>query len=267
MFPQDNQNPGALKAVVTRSPEELEALVERRTAALRSVSARLLRVQDEERRRLARELHDSTGQLLTALKIQLAILQERTKTGHAGPDDFAHVNALAEQALQDIRTTSYLLFPPLLEEQGFCSAAKWYVEGFSKRSRIIVKLDVDPVGRLSSAVETTLFRILQESLTNIYRHSGSTVADVQLRLQENRVILDVRDHGTGIPSPLLRQFEQTGEGGGVGLAGMKERIEECEGKLEILSSSAGTVIRAMVPRETAGPGCCGSSGFGNAVAA
>ena len=267
MLSQENQIPDPWKAVETRAPEELEALVRRRTAALRSVSARLLRVQDEERRRLARELHDSTGQILTALKIQLAILQERTKTGHAGPVDFAHLNALADQAIQDIRTTSYLLFPPLLEEQGFCSAAKWYVEGFSDRSKITVRLNLDPIGRLSSVIETTFFRILQESLANIYRHSRSRTADVWLKLQEKRLILDIRDYGDGMPSRLLQQFEEAGASAGVGLAGMKERIEECDGKLEVLPGDPGTLIRATVPFESREMSSLGRADCGKAIAA
>lgn len=251
----------------SRSTEELESLVRRRTAALRSLSARLLRVQDEERRRLARELHDSTGQTLIALKLHLAIIQQRLKAGLSSLDDFAQVNILLDHALQDIRTTSYLLFPPLLDEQGLCSAAQWYVEGFSNRSNIAVKLSLDPIGRLSGVVETTLFRVLQESLTNIYRHSASQTVDVHISLDEVNVILNVRDYGKGMPSQLLEQFRRNGNGAGVGLAAMRDRIEECDGVFEIFACMPGTLIRATVPFESAELGPCGSGDFVNAIAA
>jgi two-component system NarL family sensor kinase len=232
--------------------DELESLIEKRTAALRSLSARLLRVQDEERRRLARELHDSTGQTLTALKIQIACLEERLKSGQPVSEAFAQTNALADQALQDIRTTSYLLYPPLLHESGFSSAARWYVEGFAKRSKIEVRLHLDAqVGRLRRCIETALFRVLQESLTNMYRHSASRLADVRLQSDKRTVMLEVEDYGKGIPLRLLNQFKQTGTGTGVGLSGMRERIEDFHGRLEITSGSNGTKVRASVPWEVA----------------
>jgi signal transduction histidine kinase len=228
------------------SPEELETLVRQRTDAVRSLSARLLRVQDEERRRLARELHDSTGQTLTALKLQLASLQERVKAGQTGAEDFSQVNDLADQAIRDIRTTSYLLFPPLLDEAGFCSAAKWYVEGFSKRSNIRVRLELAPIGRLPRLIETAFFRVLQESLANIYRHSASSIADVRTRRYRGGVVLEIQDYGSGIPSHLLDQFKRAGSGIGVGLGGMRERMEDLGGRLEILSGRSGTLVRARV---------------------
>jgi signal transduction histidine kinase len=230
-----------------RSPEELEVLVQQRTAALRNLSARLLRVQDKERRHLSRELHDSTGQTLTALKIHLVTLQERLKAGQPTVEIFAQINALADQALQEIRTTSYLLYPPLLDEAGLSSAAQWYIEGFAKRSSIQVRLHLASIGRLPRPVETALFRILQESLTNVYRHSSSRIVDVWLQLHADTVILEVQDYGTGIPREILEQFKRTGGGAGVGLAGMQERIEDLSGKLEMISGSAGTKVRATLP--------------------
>jgi two-component system, NarL family, sensor kinase len=233
-----------------RSAEELEALVQQRTAALRSLSARLLRVQDEERRHLARELHDSTGQTLIALKMQLANLRKRLRTGKPASKSFAEVDVLADQAIQEIRTTSYLLYPPLLEAAGFCSAATWYVEGFATRSNIQVRLDLASIGRLSSPVEIALFRILQEALANIYRHSASRTADVRLKREDSMAALEVQDYGQGIPARLLEQFKQTGTSGGVGLGGMRERIEDFGGQLEIISGTGGTVVRATVPVTT-----------------
>jgi two-component system, NarL family, sensor kinase len=248
------------------SPEKLEALVQRRTAALRSLSARLLRVQDEERRHLARELHDSTGQTLTALKIQLAKLEEHLRTGEPASESIAQVNALADQALQEIRTTSYLLYPPLLEETGFSSAARWYVEGFSKRSNMQVRLRLASIGRLPRPVEITLFRILQETLTNIYRHSASRASDIRLKRGAKVVTLEVQDYGHGIPAGLLNQFKRAGTGGGVGLAGMRERIEDLGGQLEVKSGRAGTVVRATVPVAMAPAGWSETANSTGAVA-
>lgn len=230
-----------------RSPmEELESLVEQRTLALRTLSARLLRVQEEERRRLARELHDSAGQTLTALKIELAELEKRLQAQQSAPENFAQIVSLADQALREIRTTSYLLYPPLLEESGLCSAVRWYAEGFGQRSNIRVNLFLASIGRLSRSCEIALFRVLQESLTNIYRHSSSETADVRLQPVDQLVILEVRDYGKGMPIGLLHQFRQAG-GTGVGLAGMRERIREIGGQLEVISDEAGTLIRATVP--------------------
>jgi two-component system NarL family sensor kinase len=249
------------------SPEELKSLIRRRTQTVRSLCAQLLRVQDEERRRLARELHDSTGQTLTALKLQLASLQEGVRIGQADPADFAQVNALADQALRDIRTTSYLLFPPLLDERGFCSAAEWYVEGFCKRSNIQVRLHLASIGRLPRLIETALFRVLQESLANIYRHSASRIADVRLTETAGIVVLDIQDYGGGIPAALLDQFTRAGSGAGVGLAGMRERMEDFGGRLDVISGPSGTQIRASVRIENVSSGSDESSGFKHAVAA
>ena len=160
--------------------EVLENIARERTAALHNLSARLLQVQEEERRRLARELHDSTGQILTALKLELASLENRLQIENLAPQSLTQAVSLVDEALREIRTTSHLLYPPLLEEMGFRSAAQWYVEGFARRSNIHVRLRLSAMQRLSKSLEIALFRILQESLTNIYRHSESRTADVQL---------------------------------------------------------------------------------------
>ena len=227
--------------------EVLEKTVRERTAALHNLSARLLQIQEEERRRLARELHDSTGQILTALKIELASLENRLQTENLAPQSLTQAVSLVDEALREIRTTSHLLYPPLLEEMGFRSAAQWYVEGFARRSNIQVRLRLAAMQRLSKSLEVALFRILQESLTNIYRHSESRSADVQLEGCRTTVTLQVRDYGKGIPPRLLNQFKQRGCGTGVGLAGMRERIQEFGGCLEIFSDPSGTLIRAIVP--------------------
>jgi two-component system NarL family sensor kinase len=230
------------------SYHELERLIQERAFALRSLSARLLRVQDEERRHLARELHDSTGQTLTALKLQLARLKEYLKQEEYSLEILASADALATQALEEIRTTSYLLYPPLLHEAGLASAAQWFIDGFAKRSHVRVRLSFGSgIQHLQKTTETALFRVLQESLTNIYRHSDSLVADVRLGQHHGMVTLEVQDYGKGIPHAVLDKFKQTGAGGGVGLCGMKDRIEDCCGRLEMISGPQGTVIRATVP--------------------
>ncbi len=244
------RHPKSIEGVPRTSSEELEFLVRQRTNTVRSLSARLLRVQDEERRRLARELHDSVGQTLTALKLQLAVLQESLRVHGIDTEDFAQVNALADQALRDIRTTSYLLFPPLLDESGFCSAAKWYIEGFSKRSNVDVRLHLASIGRLPRLIETAFFRVLQESLTNIYRHSASSIADVRTHQTSEGVVLEIQDYGSGIPDHLLEQFRRAGSASGVGLAGMRERMEDFGGRLEIVSHSSGTLVRATALLES-----------------
>jgi signal transduction histidine kinase len=227
----------------------LARLVRQRTAAVRRLSAQLLRAQEEERRRLARELHDSTGQTLTALKLELAALQSRMQGPDFVVESLVQAISLTEQAVREIRTRSYLLYPPLLDEVGLCSAARWYVERFAKRSRIQVHVHLASIGRLSRAMEIALFRILQESLTNVYRHSTSNTAEVRLESAKQSVTLEVRDYGKGIPSNLLDQFRNEGSGSGVGLAGMRERIQELGGSLVIISDEAGTLVRATVPAD------------------
>ena len=215
---------------------------------LQKLSQRLLKVQDEERRRVARDLHDSTGQTLTALKISVALLRRRLDNDERIREELSEIALLADQALQEIRTTSYLLHPPMLDEAGFTSAAKWYVEGFAKRSGMKVQLDFAPeVERLPDTIETALFRVLQESLTNVHRHSGTSEVDVRFRRETQAVILEVRDYGRGIPEELLSRWGQTVLDSGVGLAGMRERLSELKGHLEIASADPGTRLRATVP--------------------
>lgn len=227
-----------------RAHDALESLVEQRTAALRRLSARLLRVQDEERRRIARELHDSLGQYLTAAKINLDVLAH-TK----GDGAYLHeAQQLIDRAISDTRTLSHLLHPPLLDEAGFISAARWYVEGFGKRSGIRTALEIpDGFDRLPSEVETALFRILQEALTNVHRHSGSRSVEVRLTRDSTLVVLAIQDHGKGIPQDTLDRFKKSGTNVGVGLAGMRERIKELGGTFHLESGPKGTLLKAIVP--------------------
>lgn len=253
MFVNEKRDARTRRALSQHSQQELEMLVRQRTAELHGLSARLLRVQEEERRRLSRELHDSTGQTLTALKIQVATLESNLNSQAAASAAISQINGLADQALQEIRTASYLLYPPLLDESGFISAAQWYVEGFAKRSSVEVRLHLAPTGRLPRAVETVLFRVLQEALTNVYRHSASRIVDIRLWLDAGLINFEVRDYGKGIAPELLEQFSRTGGGVGVGLAGMRERVEDLCGRLEVSSDGTGTLIRATLP-----PGDVGS---------
>jgi signal transduction histidine kinase len=215
--------------------------------AQRALSAKVLTLQDEERRKFARELHDSVGQQLVAMKMAISVLQSKLP----GDNTLQDCLKLLDDSIAETRTISHLLHPPLLDEAGLNSASRWFVEGFGRRSGIDVSLDIhDGAGRLPEATELVLFRVLQESLTNVHRHSGAKRADVSLQTANNQVILRVRDYGSGMPPAVVESLRLDGSGGGVGLAGMTERIREIGGKLEIHSSAVGTEIVARVPMST-----------------
>jgi signal transduction histidine kinase len=240
----------AAEQALLRSHAELESLVLRRTATLRNLSARLIRAQDDERRKIARELHDSLGQYLAGLAINVDLLgSENTNRAPL----LSESRELLNRAISEVRTLSHLLHPPLLDEVGFASAARWYVEGFAKRSGIHVTLDLpELLSRLPENVELGLFRVLQEGLTNVHRHSGSNRAEVSLQLRAGQAWLRIRDYGRGIPEEVLRQWRTTGSSG-VGLSGMRERVQELHGKVEISGLADGTLILVNVPLEQAQP--------------
>ena len=224
--------------------DELESIVTDRTAALCRLSAQLLHVQDEERRRIARELHDSVGQYLAAIKISLDMLPVNEEDKRSLND----VRQLLDRAISETRTLSYLLHPPSLDIAGFASAASWYVEGFGKRSGIATVLKIpENLKRLPASVETALFRIMQEALTNVHRHSGSTRVQVELQTDESVATLTVIDCGRGIPPETLEEFTSSGTKVGVGLAGIRERVKELGGHFEIASGGSGTVLKACIP--------------------
>jgi len=227
-----------------RSQVELESLVEQRTVALRQLSSRLLSLQDSERRRIARELHDSLGQYLVALKLNVDILRQSPGRGEL----WSQSEELMERCIAEVRTLSYLLHPPTMDAVGIASAARWYVEGFGLRSGLKLTLDApdDPV-RLPDAIELALFRVLQEALINAHRHSGASAADVLIRRASGQVILEVRDNGRGMPQDVLNRFRESGAGTGVGLMSMHERARELGGKIQIESSGTGTSIRITIP--------------------
>ena len=235
----------AAEQALRRAHDLLETQVEQRTNALRALSARLMRVQDEERRRIARELHDSLGQYLAAAKINLDVLSSEKNDG-AGY--LREAQNLIDRAISDTRTLSHLLHPPLLDEAGFGTAAKWFVEGFGRRSKIATTLEIPAdLHRLPAEIEIVLFRILQEALTNVHRHSQATKVDVRITANESAVTMIVEDTGKGIPRDILERFSKSGTNVGVGLAGMRERVKELGGKFEIRSGPNGTRVRAVVP--------------------
>ncbi len=221
---------------------ETQKLVELRTIELQNLSGRLLQLQDEERRRLARELHDSVGQELTVLKMTL----ERARNARDISSAMRESIELTESTIKTVRSLSYLLHPPLLDETGLMSALHWLIDGLQKRSGLQVQLLVTPLNfpRLGKDIETTIFRIVQEALTNVYRHSGSSGARVELDRQPERVLLRIRDYGKGLlPDPM-------GIGGsriGVGIGGMRERVKQFGGELKVSSAEPGTLVEAAIP--------------------
>ncbi len=213
-------------------------------ASLRQLTSRLLQMQDEERRKFSRELHDSLGQYLAGVKMSLDMFAQTRPTDEL----LSNAIQLLDQSISETRTISHLLHPPLLDEIGFASAATWYLQGFSERSGVEVKVEMpDHLGRLPRHLELGLFRVLQESLTNIHRHSKSPKAEVSLERFEDRIILRVKDYGKGIPPELLRTFRTKGTTFGVGLTGMRERVRELGGQLDIQSNPAGTRISVTLP--------------------
>ena len=241
----------AEKALLQESIERREA--ERRLHesenSLRQLSRHLLRTQDEERRRIGRELHDSLGQSLAAIKINLDSLVAAAGSNNPTRKRVAECVQLAETAIKEVRTISYLLYPPMLEEMGLQSAIPWYLDGFSARSGIQTEFELrGEVGRLCRSAELALFRILQESLTNIHRHSTSSTADIRLLMTEDSVILEIQDYGKGIPSDRLDQSNPGRmHGSGVGLRGMYERMLQMGGRLDLISGKEGTTVRAVIP--------------------
>jgi signal transduction histidine kinase len=223
--------------------------VERKNAeSYKMLSARILELQDVERRKIARELHDSVGQFLAAVRLNLGRLQRRdSELGHPNNATLTESLDLTDRAITEVRTISHLLHPPLLDELGFHSAARWYTEGFAKRSGVQVDLHLTQTAdRLSKEVELALFRVLQESLTNVYRHAKASHVDIDVESTPEQVILSVTDNGNGINPTILEKF-RAGEAGGIGLAGMRERLAELGGALQVESSSKGTQIRVTLP--------------------
>lgn len=221
---------------------ESRTQLELRTLELQRLSTQLLRIQDDERRRIARELHDDLGQQLAALKMNLDTHIQRTKS-----KELSQASELADGAIAKVRNLSYLLHPPLLDESGLMPAIHWFVDGFRKRSNLKITLDSKPATfpRLSKEVETTIFRVVQECVTNVYRHSDSPDARIEIHQQPDRVIVRVRDFGKGIDAGTTTGMVPITSGAGIG--GMRERLKQFGGNLKISRAEPGTLIEATIP--------------------
>lgn len=223
---------------------ELERMVDQRTAALRHLSSRLMTMQDDERRRIARELHDGLGQEMVALKLILNGMLHHDSS--LMPQQIDEARSLVDHTAQQIRSLSYLLHPPLLDEGGLLSALGWYLDGLTQRSNIETVLDVHPTEfpRLTLELETAIFRITQEALTNVFRHSGARKVVVTLIQQESEVVVRVQDDGKGVETAIL---EQRPGSTGVGIGGMGERAKEFGGQLKVTNIHPGTMVEVIIP--------------------
>jgi two-component system NarL family sensor kinase len=208
-----------------------------------------LRLQDEERRRIARDLHDSTGQDLVALATTLSQLHSSIPSSSRKLRKLAsQCQALADQCVREVRTLSYLLHPPMLDEAGLEDAIRYYAGGFTERTGIEVELEISRrLGRMKPDAEMALFRVVQESLTNIQRHSGSSQARIRIERDPEKITLEISDKGRGIPGNLPRQNGKLSHGLGVGIPSMHERVKHIGGQLDIESSSNGTTVRVTIP--------------------
>lgn len=240
-----NEHLATAAAHAQRMAEEEAA----RQEEYRRLSSRLLTLQDEERRRLALDLHDSTAQRLAALTMNLDVVEGARKTLDArSRRALAESRSLAEQCSREVRTFAYLLHPPLLDERGLPAAVRWFVEGFTKRSGIQVTLDLHDVGRLPGPIETALFRVVQESLTNVHRHASTPTASIRLTTTADTVVLDIQDEGHGLRDQAEdRDRTLLPATPGVGIQGMRERIRQLGGTFDIEFTERGTTVRACVP--------------------
>jgi len=238
-----------------KAHDDLERKVEERTAdlnhaneSLRELTGRLQQMRDEERRQIARELHDSVGQLLAAISMNMGtVLNQVHSLDAAGARAVSENAMLVEQISREIRTMSHLLHPPLLDAAGLASALRWYVDGFSERSKIKVDLEIPAqFGRLSDELEIAIFRMVQECLTNIHRHSGGSSAAVRVLQADHEIRVEVQDQGKGMSLEKQMQLNSSGQSG-VGFRGMRERMRQLGGSLEIRSDTTGTAVRATLP--------------------
>ncbi len=229
----------------TRALEQRNLEMLSQSEQLRALSAEILSAQDEKRRRLARELHDNAGQTLTALSIEHARIAKRLTAIPDLAEQMKYVQNLAENLTQEIRTTSYLLHPPMLDDGGVANALRWYVNGLSARTDLTIDLQVpQDFGRLPATEELTVFRIVQEALTNIHGHSGSKDAVIRIGREETSVSVEIEDHGKGMSTDKVREIQAHG---GVGVRGMRERLHQLNGELSIESGPSGTTIKARIP--------------------
>lgn len=213
---------------------------------MRELSNRLLKTQDAERRNIARELHDSAGQLVAALGMNLARMAGYAKENPSLGKALEDTQSLLQQLNSEIRTTSYLLHPPLLDENGLPHAIRWYMQGLMERSGLKIELSSpENFGRLPADLELAVFRIIQEDLTNIHRHSGSQTANIRLGRENGTLLLEIEDQGKGISAEKLASIRA--ERAGVGIAGMRERIRHLHGNMDIRSNGTGATISVALP--------------------
>jgi signal transduction histidine kinase len=233
-------------AELHRKTRDLEML----NFELRCLSARLIAAQDDERRRLSREMHDGFGQDLAVTKMALDKIAFAEDCPQWSRDTASKASDVVYGVIQQVRSMSYLLHPPMLDEIGLKSALEWYLDGLSKRSGIELEIEVQPsqFPRFSAEVETTLFRIVQEALTNIIRHSGASQASVSLFGDQDRLVLSVQDNGKGV-SDKVTEFRP--DRMGVGIGGMRQRVKQLGGELRIVNTNPGTLVQAKIPTTTA----------------
>jgi PAS domain S-box-containing protein len=230
----------------TQQLEQRNAEILEQGEQLRELSTRLVQIQDEEGRRIARDLHDSAGQIVTAISLNLACMAQRAGKYAEIADGIKQSQEMIHQLSNEIRTVSYLLHPPLLDEAGLTGAIRWYAQGLTERSGLKIRLDIPgDFGRLPDDVEVTIFRIVQECLTNIHRHSGATMATIGLSRNFENVFLEIKDDGTGIPGKKLSEIRTRRSG--VGITGMRERVSHLRGTFDIQSNGSGTIISVTVP--------------------
>lgn len=231
----------------TEELEEKNADILRQSEQVRDLSLRLMKMQDQERRHIARELHDSAGQTLAVLGMSLVGLIQKAET--IAPElvkDGEGIEKLVQQLNREIRTTSYLLHPPLLDENGLTSALSWYVQGLSERSGLAIALEISPdFGRLPADMELAIFRVVQEGLTNIHRHSGSESADIRISRDDSCVHIRIDDRDKGMSPGRLAEIQSRGSG--VGIRGMRERVRQFQGEMKIESNGSGTHILVSLP--------------------
>jgi PAS domain S-box-containing protein len=234
----------------TQELQRRNAEILHQSERLRDLSGRLLLIQDEERRHIARELHDSAGQTLAALSMNLAQLAEDAKHNPAQlAKDVKDTQDLVQNLTQEIRTTSYLLHPPMLDESGLPSALHWYVRGLAERSGLDIELNIpDNFERLTAEMEVVIFRLVQECLTNIHRHSGSQTALIRVVREADKIYVEVQDRGRGMSQERFAEVQS--QGTGVGIRGMRERVRQVHGELTIESNALGTKIFATFPAKT-----------------
>ena len=220
--------------------------LERLNGELRRLSSSLIATQDQERRRIARELHDGLGQDLIAAKIMLDVIEQQELSERPRKQAAADASTQIEHAIQQVRSISHLLHPPMLDEVGLHSALQWYLEGVANRSGLETSIQVEPreFPRLAPEVETAVFRIVQEALTNVFRHSGARRGWVTLVKEQSQVLITVRDDGKGIPDHIV---EFRPDSLGIGIGGMRQRVKEFGGELRLQNTSPGTLVEVVIP--------------------